>query len=69
MPKYFNTTNGPVTVDAEGRFVGGGEWFETKQTPEIKAAVERGEIVVVDIPKTVKEESKGDSKTAGNKGA
>lgn len=70
MPKYFNTTDGPVTIDAEGRIVGGGEWFDTKQTPEIKAAVDRGELVVVSQPKEdKKEESKGSSKTAGNEGA
>lgn len=77
MPKYFNTTDGPLVVDEDGRIVGGGEWFEVKQTSKIKAAIERGDIVVVDSPKAApkdepkneKEESKDDSKTAGNKGA
>lgn len=69
MPKYFNTTQGPVNIDAEGRIIGGGEWFDSKQTPEIKAAVERGELVVVSQPKNDKEESKDSSKTAGNEGA
>lgn len=69
MPKYFNTTQGPVTVDSDGRIVGGGEWFDAKQTPEIKTALDNGELVVVSQPKDKKEESKDSSKTAGNEGA
>lgn len=72
MPKYFNATTGPVIVDEEGRIVGGGEWFDTKQTPEIKAAISRSEIVAVSTPKTTNsknEDSKDSSKTAGNEGA
>lgn len=59
--KFFNATNGPVTIDANGRTVGGGEWLESKQTPEIKGAVQRGELVVVTQPKP--------DKTNGNEGA
>jgi hypothetical protein len=69
MPKYFNTTDGPVTIDAYGRIVGGGEWFEHKETPAIRDAIDRGEVVIVDSPTEEIEESKDDSKTAGNKGA
>jgi hypothetical protein len=47
--KYFNTSDGPVLINDDGQTVGGQEHFEVdRQTPEIKAAIERGELIKFD---------------------
>lgn len=47
----FNTTDQPVTVDAEGRMIGGQEWGSINTTAdEAKALLEQGIIVIVDKP-------------------
>ena len=62
MTKYFNATDGPIRIDHHGHIVGGQEWFESKSTPEIRQAVDNGDIVVVEEDKSAEE-----AKTAGKK--
>ena len=69
MPKYFNVKSGPVQVDSDGHILAGGEWLDTKSTPEIESAIARGEIIVVTQPKSIKAEPKGSANNTGTKGA
>lgn len=44
-----NVTNGPVLIDDRGRQLGGREWGPVDTTAEeVRSAVERGELVLVD---------------------
>lgn len=48
MPDYYNATDQPVLVDAEGRALPGREHADLDaRTPEVKAAVDRGDLVKV----------------------
>lgn len=45
---FFNTTDSPVVIDDQGHIVGGGEWSNLDQTPEVERLIERGALVAVD---------------------
>jgi hypothetical protein len=46
----FNTSSGPVTVDAEGRQIGSKDWGTIDTTADqAKAGVESGRLVIVDV--------------------
>ena len=51
MPTYYNPTDQPVIADADGRMVPGRDRATLDgRTPEVKAAVERGDLVKLDDP-------------------
>ena len=57
MKTYFNTTHGPVTIDDEGKTVGGGEWAALDSTKQVRSALKSGWLVEVDEPEEVKRTS------------
>jgi len=55
MPRYYNTTFGPLVWNDEGQIIGGGEWFTVdKPTQQIKEYL--ANMKMVEVP--VQEESK-----------
>lgn len=53
MPKYFNTQFGPVRYNEDGQTVAGFDWVESEETPEIKTALERQELIKVDSDENI----------------
>ena len=46
----YNTTDGPVTIDSDGRQLGGGEYGAADtSTPEVRDAVARGNLINVEV--------------------
>jgi len=51
MPKYFNTTYGPLVWNEDGQIIGGGEWLTVvESTPLIDKFLETQEMVLVQEP-------------------
>jgi hypothetical protein len=48
MGKYLNTSPGPFVYNSDGQSIDGGAWFDTEETPQIKAAHIRGDLLKVD---------------------
>lgn len=51
MPKYFNTTFGPLVWNDDGQIIGGKEWLDVDEpTKQIEKYLETNEMVIVDDP-------------------
>lgn len=55
MPKYFNTTFGPLVWNDKGQIIGGGEWLMLDEpTPQTDQYVKTQEMVLVEEPEDTK---------------
>jgi hypothetical protein len=56
MTLRFNSTDGPIVINDDGVSIGGWEWFESEMTPQIRAAMDRGEIITINAQTAEKNE-------------
>lgn len=61
-----NATRSPVIVDGQGHVLGGGEYGPVRDNAsEVKAAVERGQLTIVEVPEGVTVEQLAPEVVAG----
>lgn len=57
--KIFNPGDSPVVINDRGQILGGCEHADVDETPEVKKAVEEGDLLATENPKQTPENGSG----------